>query len=267
MALKPVITITPSADQSVLLVKDVTGAYDSVDNPGGYGTPNQNYSGFFLLLFRALGDTGYSYKYYNADALDGQDVATTGIEVTLDFLGITATQVYQFKYIPIETVQFPGFGTILAGTKSINKISGVDFTTYFRAGQQWVFIQDRTTIPYGNGGEITGQIFTLDAVAATTVSTIDGAINDETGAVLGGYEADLKVALDYQAQICVSNLIGRLAYATTDCPECASELSLLTSYLQAVPVQMNQGDYAGANNLIKGVLSQCGDCLPCKNCN
>jgi hypothetical protein len=116
--------VSMSADGTTLVVQDGTGAYNSVSNPTGYGTPNRAISTNIILRFKLFN----SSNWIVIPGVTGSSLGT-GVSIDTTVLGMSASP--QLLPEGVEFIQYLGLyskGANMGVTAGSNKVTMGSFS-------------------------------------------------------------------------------------------------------------------------------------------
>lgn len=238
---------------TILTFNELTGVYNAITNPGGYGVPNKTTAAnvFTRYDFTFPDDTTYRVDT-DATTLPTTDFVPRNAltrEFTLAQLGLTGTEfpagVIQVNYKPYFNTASGGDLTFTQNTNVVVAASGQDLTIDYSDSSMVLWKGVEYTIVAGS--LVTGQ-FTLSAVYTGATDTDEGFV---------GYSKATAVLIPKEFLDCWSPQWSVLD--VTDKCQSAKEKSLshLYNIYLSVQAKMAETDYDGANDLLLDLIALC----------
>jgi len=236
--------VSLSSDGTTLVVQDTTGDYDSVNNPGGYGTPNPDRATTLVQLRWKL------YRDCVWKLISGgysQSDIESGFAITAINIGLSTV----LNLLPdgVEEIQFLS-GYTLSG--SVTTIPGEAYITV-------IDLDISTLLPgmYISFQSDPGTVYLVKTITEGTI-TLDtpyGGLNT-TETCIQWYQTILDVLIQTLGQNRINDRLTRYtANSITDTE--LDNLTKLTMDELAASARFDAGDIAGANDLALSVQDRC----------
>lgn len=264
----PIIRATGITRDAVsVILADQTGIYNSVTNPGGYGTPNPPAPPIAVgFKFRNWNQTA---DYYNVATLNtsliNELLTVTGHKFDSGVLGFAPFRsgVHHIRYYSFETIVT--VVNLTQGSKVVTRVSGVAPNTYNAAYKAVIILTP--------GNVLLSNVLMIDKTVAATSTTFElvepWPYTSVTNHIIKlGTESDLKVIFPQLADKCINERIGNLATQKICDQNEVDTLTRLLLWKFSAQVKFDCKDYTGADNMLSAVYDECNACPDnlCKTC-
>lgn len=242
MALVPKIEFQSiNRDASEMYIKNITGAYNAVTNPTGYGTPNTGLSDISKIIFTVSSFTDAEVYSYDTEP-KADVVAGSVIVITPEKLGAEAGYsfedgVYDINEYDVTTATL-SIDTASAGNKFITLSTPIIEAQY---DEYNVLIDNNDNIYNIN------KTVLFNANRIDTIEQLKAGITSLAFGYRANVKAEVTVSMDYN--------LGTLA--TEECG-CHEEERLIKLYFHKAMarIAMDNQDYKRANTLISGTFNR-----------
>jgi hypothetical protein len=254
MALLPVLSLVGIADPAATVtVKDGTGNYDAVTNPGGFGAPNPTYAalaGVILKMASFSNLDSYSTNRLSVDdqaaifSADGLVIGGASYSGLLTE-GVFPDGVYEILhnlvYPEAEEISFTALTkqfTLTGASTIFASAVGFVIPAY---SESKIFYIDRSKTLNGTGGYIT-EAFPEGITVPAVIEVV--------------YQGDLKIAILKEGNRCLLRDIG--VWTENGCKDLEFR-DILNRYMQkiAIETKFTQGYVYDAHNMIINLASYC----------